>query len=51
MSSSQVQVKFNDFKENASAAFEILREDKDFTDLTLVCDDGEEIDEGWVGGR
>ena len=44
MSSTQVHVKSNDFKENTSAAFEILREDKDFTDVTLACEDGQQVD-------
>ena len=42
--SSQLEVKFDDFKENASAAFESLREDKDFTDVTLVCEDGQQVE-------
>ena len=44
MSSSQVHVKSNDFKENASAAFASLREDKDFTDVTLACEDGQQVE-------
>ena len=42
--SSKVQVKFDDFKENASAAFESLREDRDFTDVTLVCEAGQHVE-------
>ena len=44
MMSSKVQVKFDDFKENACAAFESLREDKDFTDVTLACEDGQQVE-------
>ena len=44
MSSIQVQVKFNDFNENACAAFESLREDIDFTDVTLAFDDGQQVE-------
>ena len=42
--SSKVQVKFDDFKENASAAFASLREDRDFTDVTLACEDGQQVE-------
>merc|ERR1712083_891973 len=32
-------LKWNDFESNISAAFRELREDKDFFDVTLACDD------------
>ena len=35
---------WNDFKQNISAAFADLRVDKDFTDVTLVCEDGQQIE-------
>ena len=37
-------LRWNDFQENISTAFESLRNDKDFTDVTLVCDDGHQLD-------
>ena len=37
-------LQWNDFRENVSSAFGKLREDKDFTDVTLVCEDGQQID-------
>ena len=35
---------WNDFKENINSTFEKLREDKEFTDVTLVCEDGQLIE-------
>eukprot|EP00091_Calanus_sinicus_P016995 TRINITY_DN36717_c0_g1_i1.p1 TRINITY_DN36717_c0_g1~~TRINITY_DN36717_c0_g1_i1.p1 ORF type:complete len:119 (-),score=19.72 TRINITY_DN36717_c0_g1_i1:93-449(-) len=32
-------LKWNDFETNISSAFRYLREDKDFFDVTLVCED------------
>ena len=44
----QVSEKFclqwSNFRNNASSAFQDLREDKDFTDVTLVCEDGQQMD-------
>ena len=34
-------LKWNDFQENIKTSFGKLREDNDFSDVTLVCDDGE----------
>merc|ERR1712126_412758 len=36
-------LKWNDFKLNASGAFNKLRKDKDFLDVTLVSEDGEHL--------
>ena len=36
-------LKWNDFQENITAAFVSLREDTDFTDITLSCEDGHQI--------
>ena len=33
-------LQWNDFKENVVTAFGSLRGDNDFTDVTLVCEDG-----------
>merc|ERR1711936_684709 len=37
-------LQWNDFKENISSTFGDLREDKDFTDVTLVCEDGQQVE-------
>ena len=36
--------KRNDFGENSSSTFKFLRNDKDFTDMTLACDDHHDIE-------
>ena len=38
-----LKIKCNDFKENTVAAFQSLSEDKDFADVTLVCEDGHQV--------
>ena len=40
-SSDKFSLKWNDFQENITAAFVTLRDDKWFTDVTLVSEDGE----------
>ena len=37
-------LKWNDFQENISTSFGRLRQDGNFSDVTLVCEDGEQID-------
>ena len=37
-------MQWNDFKENAISSFEDLRQDKDFTDVTLACEDGHKME-------
>ena len=37
-------LQWNDFKENVSSAFGDLRQDKEFTDVTLVCEDGQQVE-------
>ena len=37
-------LKWNDFQENVNTAFGDLRQDKDFTDVTLACEDGQQIE-------
>ena len=37
-------LQWNNFKENVSSAFGDLREDKDFTDVTLACEDGQQVE-------
>ena len=36
-------LQWNDFRENVSSAFRDMRKDKDFTDVTLVCEDGQHL--------
>merc|ERR1712204_115961 len=36
-------LKWNDFQENAISAFGTLREDREFADLTLACEDGQQV--------
>ena len=37
-------LQWNDFKENVTTSLKELREDKDFTDVTLVCEDGKQVE-------
>ena len=37
-------LQWNDFKENTSSSFRELREDEDLTDVTLVCEDGKQVE-------
>ena len=37
-------LKWKDFKDNTNTAFVSLRKDTDFTDVTLTCEDGHQID-------
>ena len=37
-------LQWNDFKENVSSVFGDLRQDKEFTDVTLVCEDGQQVE-------
>ena len=39
--SEKLCLQWNDFKENVNSAFGRLRDDKEFTDVTLACDDGQ----------
>merc|ERR1711983_67755 len=36
-------LQWNDFRENVSSAFGDLREDKEFSDVTLACEDGQQV--------
>ena len=42
--SDKLCLQWNDFQENVKAAFGILRYDKTFTDVTLACEDGEQVE-------
>ena len=35
---------WNDFKENVSHSFGKLRDDKEFTDVALFCEDGQQME-------
>ena len=37
-------LQWNDFKENVSSAFGRLRDDKEFADVTLACEDGQQME-------
>ena len=37
-------LKWNDFQENVNAAFKSLREDDAFSDVTLACEDGQQVE-------
>jgi hypothetical protein len=37
-------LKWNNFQENISTAFGSLREDNDFSDVTLACEDGHQVE-------
>ena len=37
-------LQWNDFKENVSSAFGDLRQDKEFADVTLACEDGQQVE-------
>ena len=42
--SGKLCLQWNDFKENISSAFGRLRNDKEFADVTLVCEDGQQLE-------
>ena len=42
--SGKLCLQWNDFKENAITAFENLREDNNFADVTLACEDGQQVE-------
>ena len=37
-------LKWNDFKENVSSTFRTLRDDTDFANVTLACEDGQQVE-------
>ena len=43
-SSEKLCLQWNDFKQNISASLGDLRGDEDFTDVTLVCEDDQQVD-------
>ena len=40
----KICLKLNDFQDNIYSAFGSLRQDRDFADVTLACEDGQQID-------
>ena len=42
--SDKLCLQWNDFQENVKVAFGNLREDKNFTDVTLACEDGQQVE-------
>ena len=42
--SEKLCLKWNDFQENVNSAFGNLREDKEFTDVTLACEYGQQLE-------
>ena len=42
--SEKLCLQWNDFKENVNSAFGILRNNTEFTNVTLACEDGQEIE-------
>ena len=39
----QVCLKWNDFKDNINTTFAALRDDLDLCDVTIVCEDGQQV--------
>ena len=42
--SEKLCLQWNDFKDNITSSFGELREDRDLTDVTLVCEDGKQVE-------
>ena len=42
--SEKLCLQWNDFKENVVNTFGSLKEDEDFTDVTLACEDGKQVE-------
>jgi len=42
--SEKLCLKWNDFQDNINTAFGSLRNDNDFTDVTLACEDGQQVE-------
>ena len=41
--SEKLCLQWNDFKQNVNSAFGNLRNDTEFTDMTLACEDGQQM--------
>merc|ERR1712129_256529 len=44
MEEEKLCLKWNDFQENAISAFGTLREEREFADVTLACEDGQQVE-------
>ena len=44
MQSEKLCLQWNDFQDNVTIAFRSLKEDKDFNDVTLACEDGTQVE-------
>ena len=44
MASEKFCLKWNDFQNSITSSFQILKSDSDFTDVTLACEDGQQIE-------
>ena len=42
--SEKLCLNWNDFQDNVKSAFKNLRDDQDFADVTLACEDGQKIE-------
>ena len=42
--SEKLCLKWNDFQDNTITSFGSLRNDRDFSDITLVCEDGQQVE-------
>ena len=42
--SEKLCLQWNDFQENIKSAFGNLREDSEFSDVTLACEDGQQLE-------
>ena len=42
--SQALRLKWDNFQENTSLAFGTLRDDEDFSDVTLACEDGNQME-------
>ena len=42
--SEKLNLQWNDFQENVKSAFGNMREDQDFADVTLACEDGQQVE-------
>jgi len=44
MEQEKLSLKWNDFQENLTSTFRMLGEDREFADVTLVCEDGQQVE-------
>jgi len=44
MNTEKLSLQWNDFQQNISTAFGALKDDPDFSDVTLVCEDGQQLE-------